>query len=86
MDLDSSCYSDESFPSKKVPQFRGIFYHENKTRNKTNNHETKDAQGKERNINFSSTSNFFTKNTFNKKNTKKPRKKKKKKINLMSRV
>ena len=79
MDLDSSSDSDESFPRKKEPQFRGILYQENKTQNKTNNHETKDAQGKERNINFSSTSNFFTKNTFNKKNTKKPRKKKRRK-------
>ena len=59
MDLESSTDSDKSFPYKKDPQFRGIFYQENKTQNKTNNHETKDAQGKERNFNFRTTSNFF---------------------------
>ena len=76
MDLDSSSDSDKSFPSKKEPQFRGLFDQENKTQKKTNINETKDVQGKERNFNFRTTSNFFSKNTFNEKKQEKTNKEK----------
>ena len=87
MFLDSSSDSDKSLLSKKEWQFHGIFDQENKTQNKTNNHETKDVQRKRKEFQLQNSLEFFhQKYPQQKKHEKTQKEKAKKKINLMSRV
>ena len=60
IELESPSESDDSFPDKKEPQFRGIFDKDDKNIN-----ETKEEKEQRKRFNYKTTSNFFSKNNNN---------------------